>query len=112
MAWRVLAGTVVLLLAGVFAAGAVDLRYLGRDDSGRALLETGAGQAYRSGVGDAVPGFGAVVEITDNTVVLRRLLTQQEKNALRQGGWAVYDAERLRVTRDDLRLLVVPLPDD
>jgi hypothetical protein len=55
------------------------------------------------GLGDAIPGFGVVAEADEHEILLRRVLSEVEREALASQGLIAHWAEEWIVPRDDLR---------
>ena len=98
MSATLLAVTFALLMAGPPAGGDPTLRYWGRlaDGSGRARVEyRGALADVRAG--DRIPGWGTVRAVTGKSLVLRRALTEAEKEDRAAAGLAAVDVLDMRI---------------
>ncbi len=111
----------MLLLAGLVAATFVGsgldagepLRYWGTQEApSTGWLDTGRGALYEVRVGSEIPGWGRVKEVHADHIVLERILTEDDKRALREQGALVHDAYEIHLPREDLRHpdLTVPHP--
>lgn len=102
--------TLTLAAFGLVAyqgAWAGEIRYLAwNDEFEEAAVETAAGAQW-VGLGDWVPGFGTVVDIDEERVVLRRILDETEREALASQGFLSYAAEEAVVLREDLRFHIL-----
>lgn len=55
------------------------------------------GQSYSVRVGDEIPGLGKVKAVSEGILVVRRTLTEAEKQAREAAGLLVVDAQDLRI---------------
>lgn len=79
-------------------AGARHIAYLGTDSEGRAVLQTEDGNvAVRQG--DEVPGWGTVVTVDPDQVVIERTVSTEEKERLKSEGMLGADVERAEIPR-------------
>jgi hypothetical protein len=87
-----------LLAAPGGSRGAGPVRYLGvaRDGSAVARVEV-HGRVYRLRAGDAIPGLGRVQAVTDQALVVQRVLGEAEKQARAASGTLAPDVLELRV---------------
>jgi hypothetical protein len=92
----ILAGLVAGLLAAV-PTPAQEIHYLGRMQGEQRGLIQLHGRHFTVAEGDEIPGMGTVHEVTDDTLVVRRTLTEEDKERLRAGGHAVYDVEEQHI---------------
>jgi hypothetical protein len=105
--WTGVALTLSLLCGNAGLAG--ELRYLAWDGShARAVVEI-AGAARSLSLGDPVPGYGAVIELDPSHIVLRRVLSDAEREDLARRGSVVHRAEKVLVIREDLRFHAIPM---
>jgi hypothetical protein len=106
----------MLILAGLIAgflaaapAPAQEIRYLGRVQGAeeRGLIQL-HGQHFTVGEGDEIPGVGTVHKMTDDALIVRRPLTEEEKERLQAEGRAVFDVEEQHIGSLQLRLAPRP----
>jgi|SRR5262245_37956045 len=94
------------LVIGMFTAGAVHaqaLRYLGPDPATpTGWVELAPGQVLQVKVGDEIPAWGVVAQITEMYIALERRLSDAEQEQLRSQGKVVYQVLELRIPRADL----------
>jgi hypothetical protein len=99
-------------LAFCFTIGVIvqagDVVYLGKFAGEEVGLIRIEGQDHEVSVGTMIDHWGTVTEITDTHVVIRRVLSEVEKADLEAQGAAVYDAIRIYLPHQGLR--VVPIP--
>lgn len=105
----ILAGLVAGFLAAAPASGH-EIHYLGRiqGPEERGLIKLN-GQHFSVGEGDEIPGMGTVHEVTDDTLIVRRPLTGEEKERLRAEGHAVFDMEEQHFGNIQRRLVPSPI---
>ncbi len=107
--WTILLGAAISTLASG-KSSADEIRYLAWDESAqRAVIETAAG-AQVVELGDLVPGYGSVISIDREVIVLRRVLSEAERDALYEQGRTDYWAEQVDVVREDLLFHGVATP--
>jgi len=89
-----------LLLLALPATAAEAPRYVGRlgDDSGRARIEY-RGKAYLVRVGDEIPGWGRVKSVSEEAVVVRRMLSAEDKRAREAAGLLAPDMQDIRLPK-------------
>ena len=87
-----------VLLAGVTALPAKNLRYLGKasDDASRGHVQH-EGKSYKVKVGDEIPGWGRVKNVTDEELVVEREVSADEKRDREAKGLAVADVQDIHV---------------
>jgi len=87
-----------VLLLGVTALPAKNLRYLGKasDDNSRGHVQY-EGKSYKVRVGDEIPGWGRVKDVTDDELVMEREVSADEKRDRKAKGLAVADVEEIHV---------------
>ena len=98
MSATLLAVTFSLLMGGPPAGGDATLRYWGRlaDGTGRGRVQyRGALAEVRAG--DRIPGWGTVRAVTGKYLVLRRTLTEAEKEDRAAAGLPAVDALDMRI---------------
>lgn len=100
---RVASIVLALWMAAVTAAQAQGLRYLG-SDAGTPIgrVELTPGQLTEIRVGDEIPGWGRVTNISETHLVVERRLSPAEQDRLRSQGAAVYSVLELHIPRADL----------
>jgi hypothetical protein len=88
----------VVVLAGVTALPAKNLRYLGKasDDHTRGRVQHD-GKSYTVQVGDEIPGWGRVKAVRDEELVVERELTADEKRDCDAKGVVAADVEDVHV---------------
>ena len=97
----------MLLLSG--AAFADKLEYVGRDETGAAVVEHSKGRQSVN-VGDEIPGFGKVKSVDERELRVMRQLSDDERAARKARGQVPVAAEVRIVPRRDLSSLPVPIP--
>ena len=96
---------VVVLVLTWSPAAAGPLHYWGvsPSDASTAVVEHD-GQLHSVRPGDMIPGWGTVHAVDGHEIVVKRVLTDDEKSALSAQGKAVYDAQQIHVR--NIQLLV------
>ena len=97
----------LLLFSG--AALADRLEYVGRDETGAAVVEHSKGKQSVN-VGDEIPGFGKVKSVDERELRVVRQLTDEERAALKARGLMPVAVELMIVPRRDLNSMPVPIP--
>ena|SRR5438552_10406470 len=106
----------ILILAMLVAAfltaapvSAQEIHYWGRmqDAEQRGLIKL-HGQYFTVAEGDEIPGVGTVHKVTDDVLIVRRRVTQAEKEQARAAGRAVYDMEEQHIRNITQRLVPSP----
>ncbi len=104
-----LVGFIAALMA-VAPAGAQEIHYWGKmnSDDRQGLIQLDR-QYFAVSEGDEIPGMGTVHKITDDVLIVRRSLTEVEKERLRAEGRAVFDVEQQHVGNLQRRLAPRPV---
>ena len=87
-----------VLLSGVTALPAKNLRYLGKasDDTTRGHVQH-EGKSMKVRVGDEIPGWGKVKAVTDEALLLERELSADEKKDRKAKGQAAPDVQEMEI---------------
>jgi hypothetical protein len=93
----------IALLASAPAFADRKIEYYGRDDTGAASVDEGAGR-HAVNVGDDVPGWGRVKSIDDDKIVVERVFTPDERAALQKKGLVPFASEQTIVERADRKI--------
>ena len=95
---HIAAFTVVGLVSLAVPAAEAELRYLGLNQGAAAggVIHLG-GQLYAVDVGEVIPNWGTVATLDADEIVVKRVLSGVEKEALRAQGKAVYDVQHMHV---------------
>ena len=88
------------------------LKYLGRQgELATGWIEFGHEKYHEVDAGTEIPSWGHVKEVRDDRIVVERVRTEAEKQAMEERGALVHDVLEIHILREDLRLLPsTPLP--
>src|SRR5688572_24894021 len=79
---------------------AAPLRYWGAEPDGTGAGRlTYQGRHFRVRAGDEIPGWGRIHAVTPEALVVRRTLTESEKDSRAAAGALVVDVQDLRIPR-------------
>jgi hypothetical protein len=78
-------------------APAQEVQYWGLWQSTERGLIRFQGEYYTVGKGDEIPGFGNVQQVTDDMLIVRRTLTEPDRQGLAEQGRVVPDTETRRI---------------
>jgi hypothetical protein len=106
-----LIATFALLLGSAAPEPGPGLRYWGRlsDDTNRGRIQY-KGQYYNVREGDEIPGWGRVKAVTARSLVVRRTLTEAEKQAREARGLLAIDVQDVRIQLGAGNLASAPAP--
>ena len=77
-----------------------EIRYWGKTPGAtKGWVETQPGQYAEVGVGEEIPGWGRVKDVGDDHLIVEWVLSEADKERLRQQGMMAYDVLEIRIPR-------------